>query len=62
MKKAKSMRHPTLSLRVAIDQAAYRYVDVKCPEIKTSRVDVVTDTGAQSCLWGFQDFYRHGFK
>ena len=22
----------------------------------------VTDTGAQSCLWGLNDFYRSGFK
>ena len=27
-----------------------------------SYVTAVTDTGAQSCLWGITDFYRCGFK
>ena len=32
------------------------------PKIMPAHVNTVTDTGAQSCLWGVEDFYRCGFK
>ena len=61
-RKSESMTHPTLRLRVATDAADYDHVGVAFPDIMPSYVTVVTDTGAQSCLWGLQDFYRCGFK
>ena len=61
-KKAESMQHPTLKLRINVDTTDYEHVGVKCPNVKPSHINAVTDTGAQSCLWGLQDFYNHGFK
>ena len=61
-KRSESMSHPTLRLRVATDASDYTHVGVPKPDIMPSYVTTVTDTGAQSCLWGLQDFYRCGFK
>lgn len=61
-KKAESMQHPTLKLRMSVDVTDYEQVGAKCPNTKPSHVSAVTDTGAQSCLWGLQDFLNHGFK
>ena len=35
---------------------------VECPNIQPANVTVVSDTGAQSCLWSRDDFYKRGFK
>ena len=32
------------------------------PHVAPSHITVVTDTGAQSCLWSRRDFYRCGFQ
>ena len=56
------MTHPTLRLRLTTSAADYEHTGVARPKIKPSHVTVVTDTGAQSCLWSLDDFYRCGFK
>ena len=61
-RKAESMQHPILKLRLTVDNADYKHVGVKSPNVKPSYVDTVADTGAHSCLWGLQVFSRHGFK
>lgn len=60
--KAESIRHPTLKLTVSISPQDDYQVVVKPPSVKPSIFTVVTDTGAQSCLWGMQDFLRCGFS
>ena len=59
---AESMHHPTLRLHLTTNQSDYSHVGATCPNITPTHVSVVTDTGAQSCLWSSQDFYRCGFK
>ena len=61
-KKSESMPHPTLKLVLTTDASDYEYIGVGCPQITPSTVSAVTDTGAQSALWGLQGFYRCGFK
>ena len=61
-KKSESMPHPTLKLVLTTDASDYERIGVGCPQITPSTVSVVTDTGAQSALWGLQSFYRCGFK
>ena len=61
-KAAESMRHPTLQLRLTTDLDDYIRIGPTYPKITPTHVSVVTDTGAQSCLWSLQDFYRCGFK
>ena len=54
------MQHP--SLRLPTERSDYDHVGAPYPRVAPSHVTVVTDTGAQSCLWGLHDFYRCGFK
>ena len=49
-KKAESMQHPTLKLRINVDTTDYEHVGVKCPNVKPSHINTVMDTGAQSCF------------
>ena len=56
-----SMQHPTLRLRLTAEKTDYDHIGAKFSRIAASYVTVVTDTGAQSCLWGLKDFYRYGF-
>ena len=61
-KRAESMQHPTLKLRVAVKAVDYKKFHIACPKVMPSQTKVVTDTGAQSPLWGRKDFLRCGFK
>ena len=60
-KKCESMSHPSLRLRLRTDEKDYSDLGVIRPRISPSSITAVTDTGAQSCLWGLNDFYRCGF-
>ncbi len=61
-KKAESMAHPTLRLRLTTEKKDYKVFGGQYPDISPSWVSAVTDTGAQSCLWSLEDFYRCGFR
>ena len=61
-KKSESMPHPILKLVLTTDPNDYAHTGVECPKITPSNVSVVTDTGAQSVLWGLKGFYKCGFK
>ena len=61
-KKAESLPHPTLRLKLTTDDSDYNHINAACPKVRPSDVTVVADTGAQSCLWGLRDFYRCGFN
>ena len=56
-KAAEAMAHPTLRLNIFTDSSDYTHINATQPQIRTPCfVNVVTDTGAQSCLWSLQDF------
>ena len=61
-KQTHSIQHPTLKLLVSADPSDYEAINHPAPKIVPCDVCVVTDTGAQSCLWGLSDFLRCGFK
>ena len=61
-RKTESLQHPTLRLRLTTEKSDYDHVGASFPKIAPSHVTIVTDTGAQSCLWGLQDFYRCGSR
>ncbi len=61
-RKAESMPHPTLRLRVSTDPSDYQQLSIPCPQIMPSYTTTVTDTGAQSNLWGLDGFYASGFQ
>ena len=47
---------------VVVSPENYTRIDRKPPLIKASKIIAVTDTGAQSCLWGLQEFLCCGFS
>ena len=53
-KKAESLPHPTLHLKLTTDDSDYNHINAACPKVKPSDVTVVANTGAQSCLWGLR--------
>lgn len=59
--KAKMSDHPTLSLTASIDKQDYLKLDRETPSVHPFTVSAVTDTGAQSCLWGLDSFLQAGF-
>ena len=61
-RRAESMWHPTLNLQLSTDPSDYAHLNIPCPKIELTDVTTVTDTGAQSCLWGFLEFHRCGLK
>ena len=58
----RSAAQPTLNLRLEIEPGDYTDLGIHCPRVMKTQVSGVTDTGAQSCLWGLKEFYAHGFK
>lgn len=61
-KVSQSLKHPMVQLTVSTDDEAYSKLNIKCPQPNSRRVKVVTDTGAQSCLWGLSSFLQCGFN
>ena len=57
-----SLKHPTIQLKASIDEQAYTQMNIKCPRQNYCKINVVTDTGAQSCLWDLNSYLKHGFK
>ena len=55
------MSHPILKLTASVFNQDYAELGYQPPSVEPSGVTVVTDTGAQSCLWGLQDFLKHKF-
>ena len=60
-RRAESMSHPTLRLRITAHDQDYEHFGGSCPQVGPSWVTAVTDTGAQSCLWSLSQFYKCGF-
>ena len=56
------MSHPTLTLNNDVSAEDYTRLNRKPPSIKKSLITAVTDTGAQSCLWGLQNYLNCGFS
>ena len=56
------MSHLPLCLCLSTKASDYIPFGREHPTILPSYVTAVTDTGAQSCLWGVHDFYRCGFR
>ena len=59
---AKQQHHPHIRLRITTVEDDYDALRVEFPRIAPTYINVVTDTGAQSCLWGLKKFLSCGFK
>ena len=58
---AKKQYHPRLQLRLTTSEEDYRVLNVRFPRIPSIKINVITDSGAQSCLWGIKPFLMCGF-
>ena len=61
-RRALSPSHPKLRLRVSTSMEDYSHFAVPFPKIHPKHIDVVVDSGAQSCLWSQEEFVRSGFS
>ena len=58
----KSMPQPSLNLTISPCPSGYARLQIPCPKLRSVQVSTISDSGAQSCLWGLADFYKSGFK
>ena len=61
-KQASKLTHPSLQLQISTNGEDYRKFGIKEPRITPTYIDVIVDSGAQSCLWSRQDFLQCGFS
>ena len=61
-KKVLSFTHPTLRLRISTCKEDYLDFGIMHPKIAAKHIDVVADSGAQSCLWSRKEFLKSGFS
>ena len=60
-RKAQFLHHPKIDLTISVSASDYRDFGRDCSCIKPSKVSVMTDSGAQSCLWSMNGFLSAGF-
>ena len=53
--------HPQMRLRLTTRADDYSEFGIAFPKIKAKHIDVVVDSGAQSCLWSRESFLKAGF-
>jgi hypothetical protein len=61
-KKAALLSHPTLRLRISTLGEDYDHLNLNPAKISPKHVDVIADSGAQSCLWSRREFLQSGFN
>ena len=59
--KASALSHPSLRLRMTTCREDYDKLGIPYPEVQPRHVDVVVDSGAQTCLWSRRTFLKSGF-
>ena len=47
---------------ISTDKKAYIQINIKCPRQNYCKINVVTDTGVQSCLWDLDNYIKYCFK
>ncbi|MBY0580464.1 MAG: hypothetical protein K2P53_02095, partial [Rickettsiales bacterium] len=59
---AQLLVHPTIQLQMTTNKSDYDEFGIPFPPIIPKYLQVITDTGAQSCLWSRKGFDSTGFK
>ena len=57
-----SLSHPSLRLRMTTEPDDYAQLGYQHSKVAPKHIDVVADSGAQSCLWSRKEFYANGFS
>ena len=60
--KVSTLRHPQLRIRITTQKSDYDRMNARHPTIAPKFIDVVVDSGAQSCLWSWKEFIANGFS
>ena len=60
--KVPTLRHPQLRIRITRDKSDYDRMNIRHPTIAPKSIDVVADSGAQSCLWSRKEFLSSGIS
>jgi len=60
-KQASAPAHPRMRLRLTTCEEDYLKFGIAFPRIQPKHIDVVVDSGAQSCLWSRESFLKAGF-
>lgn len=58
----KSKKQPSVNLRISVNKSDYDQLNLPAPAVKSSKIDPITDTGAQSSLMGFKVFRKCRFN
>ena len=61
-KHAQSLSHPTVQLEVSTVKEDFEDFGARYVELAPKLVDVVADSGAQSCLWSRDEFLECGLE
>lgn len=61
-KRATSLSHPSLRLRITTIEEDYNYLGMTPAKMSPKHIDVIADSGAQSCLWSRKEFLKCGFN
>ena len=56
-----SKSQPSMNWKLSINQSDFKELSLPIPDAKSSKVKVITDTGAQSSLMGIKAFRNFGF-
>ena len=60
-RRATSLSHPILRLRISVKREDYKKFGLVAPYILPKHTDTVADSEAMSCLWSRHEFLRCGF-
>ena len=60
-RRARVMSHPKVELMMSVHPSDYRTFERRCPTITPTTINVMADSGAQSCLWSMDGFLAAGF-
>ena len=61
-RRAQSLSHPTLNLEISTKKEDYDNFGSKYVRLSPKQIEVVADSGAQSCLWSRNEFLGCGLK
>ena len=57
-----SRKQPYVNLKIFTRKSDYDHINLPCPNVRSTKVHAITDTGAQSSLMGLKTFRKCGFS
>ena len=61
-KSAELLKHFIIQLLASVDKQIYSQMNIRCRKQNSCKINVVKDTGVQSCLWDFNSYLKYRFK